>query len=348
MVISKKFWKGKKVLITGHTGFKGSWLSIILNKLNVDLYGISLRPKKNSLFKVLKINKIYKKNFYTNIKNFKKINKIIQKINPDIIIHMAAQPIVRLSYDDPYETYYTNVIGTMNILETVRQNNLKTFSLIVTTDKVYRPNNQNIYKESDALGGIDPYSSSKSCVEHLSLSYSKILNKKCKIVTVRAGNVIGGGDWSEDRIIPDIVRHIFEKRKLIIRNLESIRPWQHVLDPLKGYLISIEKNYYKVGNYNVYNFGPKNENQKKVLNIINYVNKNYQKINYQKINKKEFSEEKVLKLQNKFSKKNLNWYPKLNFSNSLMLTLDWYYEFYRNKKNIFEFTNKQVSNFFNF
>ena len=243
MEINKSFWKNKKVFITGHTGFKGSWLSIWLLEMGAEIYGYSLSTRTNpNLYDILELNKKMT-SFSGDIRDYKKLKKVISRISPDILIHMAAQPLVRDSYNDPVYTYETNVLGTVNVLDVARHVNSIASILVVTSDKCYENIEKNYsYKESDNLGGYDPYSSSKGCAELVASAYYKSFfhQKAIGLATVRAGNVIGGGDWSKDRIIPDAIRAFSNDNDLIIRNPKAIRPWQFVLDPLFGYLLLIE------------------------------------------------------------------------------------------------------------
>ena len=259
MEITKNFWKNKKVLITGHTGFKGSWLSIILNNYEAKLYGISLKPEKKSLFKVSKLNQIFEENHYFNLTNKLKTDKIIKKINHDVLFHFAAQSLVIESYKNPYKTYFENFVTTLNVLESTKNLNKLGTSIFATTDKVYRNSNKKVlFKEEDELGGNDPYSSSKVCCEELISIYNKFFNrKKIGSVIVRAGNVIGGGDWNKNRLIPDIIKSKNKKKILVIRNPKHTRPWQHVFECLIIYILIAEKIFKKNiynGAYNVSSF----------------------------------------------------------------------------------------------
>ena len=326
----KKFWSKKKVFITGHTGFKGSWLSIILNYLDSSIDGYSLKPKKNSLFNKSKISKKLKSNTYSDINDSRKLKKKIKACKPEIIFHLAAQPLVIESYNKPLKTLNTNIIGTANLLDSIR--NIKSIKsvVIITTDKVYKIKKDNrLYKELDQLGGFDPYSASKVGAEIVVQSYIKSFfknsNLENRISTARAGNVIGGGDFSENRLIPDIISAINNKKKLKIRNPNHIRPWQHVLDPIMGYLILAKKQYTnKVDNNDhSWNFGPNKNNFKKVIDIVRYI-KSSQKFEYILAkNNINFKETKILKLNSLKAKKKLNWSSKWNLTKSIIKTLEW-------------------------
>ncbi|MDB0032209.1 CDP-glucose 4,6-dehydratase [Alphaproteobacteria bacterium] len=358
--MNKSFWKNKKILITGHTGFKGTWLSLILLLFGAKIIGISLKlTKKNLFFKKLNIeNKI--KNYFVDISNLKNLKRIIIKEKPEFIFHLAAQSLVSEGFADPINTFRTNVSGTANLMESIRDLDFVKVAIVVTSDKVYRINHdKKFFVESDELGGDDPYSSSKACQELIVHSFLKsyFFNKKNNpiIATVRSGNVLGGGDFSENRIFPDIIRSIVNSDKLIIRNQKSIRPWQHVLDPLNGYL-KLAQILYKQKknhiNYFNFNFGPNYSSFKTVKQLVDKVRhiSDYKfdyKINMQIF--KKFKETDVLLLNSNKSKALLNWKPKLNFDQSIKITYDWYETFINHnndKKLIYEITKKQILKFF--
>ena len=270
-MLDLKFFKGKKIFITGHTGFKGSWLTYILYLSGAKLVGYSLRPKNRfDNFYLLKLDKKIK-NYYGDIRNKKVIESKIKKFNPDILFHLAAQPLVKESYKNPEFTFSTNVIGTLNVLEIIKEVKSVKSAIIVTSDKCYK-NYEKIsgYSEDDELGGEDPYSASKAAAENIFFSYQKsFFNNKNKIglVSVRAGNVIGGGDWSEDRIIPDLIKSIIYRKKFIIRSPKSTRPWQHIFDLINGYLILSKRIYGNNKLNGSWNFGP-NKNHITVKQVI--------------------------------------------------------------------------------
>ena len=325
----KKFWSKKKVFITGHTGFKGSWLSIMLIYLDSTIYGYSLKPKKNSLFNKSMISKDLKSNIYADISDIKKLKNKLKKCKPEIIFHLAAQPLVLESYKEPLKTFNTNLMGTLNLLESIRGVKSIKSVVIITTDKVYKINKNNkSYKELDVLGGHDPYSASKVCTEIAVDSYIKSFFKNTglqnKISTARAGNVIGGGDFSKYRLIPDIIYSINNNIKLNIRNPDHIRPWQHVLDPLMGYLTLAEKQFKNKINNNqhAWNFGPSKNNFKKVIDIVKHI-KRSEKLKYTLIKNIKFKETNILKLSSLKAKKKLNWISKWNLNESLAKTLEW-------------------------
>lgn len=343
------FYKNKKILITGHTGFKGSWLCLWLSLMGAKVYGIS--NKKTILFDLI-IEKEVKTSLF-DIKNFNKLNKKIKQIKPDIIFHLAAQALVGVSFKNPMNTWYTNLVGTINLLESVKNFKKKCTLILITSDKAYKNVEQKKgYVETDILHGQDPYSASKSCADIAAQSYiNAILNKnnKLKFGIARAGNVIGGGDFSSDRIIPDYIKSIKNRTHLKIRNKLSTRPWQHVLEPLGGYLLFATKmSNIKNKNLEILNFGPKKNNDYKVIDVV----KNLQKIlphNKIKIsNEKIFKESKLLKLNSKKAKNFLKWKPCLNFKETIDYTGSWY-KFYlstNSNSDIKKFTIKQIFQYF--
>ena len=325
----KNFWSSKKVFITGHTGFKGSWLSIILNSLNSEIHGYSLKPQKNSLYNKSKIEKKISSSTYANINDKIKLKNTIFSCKPEIIFHLAAQPLVLESYKKPFETFNTNISGTLNLLECIREFSFIKSVVIITTDKVYKIDKKNkSYKETDELGGLDPYSSSKVGVEILVNSYIESYfrhsNLKNKISTARAGNVIGGGDFSDNRLLPDIISSINKGTNLVVRNPNHIRPWQHVLDPLMGYLTLAEKQYKNKINVkeHSWNFGPNKNSFKKVIDIIKYVKK-LKNFKYTLKKNNKFKETNILKLNSIKAKQKLKWVSKWNLNQSLDNTIDW-------------------------
>ena len=240
-LVNQEFWAGKKVLITGHTGFKGSWLGLWLSQYSAILKGFSLPvTNKNYLFNRVKTDHFQSNKTAVDIRNFSEVRREIADFGPDIIFHLAAQPIVRRSYTDPIETYTTNVLGTLNVLEAVRTENAKTTIINITTDKCYE-NKQWIwpYRENESLGGNDPYSASKACSEIITQSYRNSFSEKSSLfalASARAGNVIGGGDMSDDRLVPDFLKALDSNKSITLRNPKAVRPWQFVLDPISGYL----------------------------------------------------------------------------------------------------------------
>jgi CDP-glucose 4,6-dehydratase len=325
-------YKNLKVIITGSTGFKGSWLCFWLNLLGAKVIGISLKPEVGSiLYKKFNLkNKITQ--YLVDIRNYKKLNAIIKREKPDIIFHLAAQSVVYDSYLFPLETLSTNILGSSNILETVRENKIKNL-VYITSDKCYLNDGRKYsYSENSILGGEDLYSSSKASAELIFESYLKSFfnkNKKLKFASARAGNVIGGGDLKKDRIIPDVMRSISKNRPLIIRNPNATRPWQHVLEPLSGYLTLGDKLINnKISTAKIkpnWNFGPEKINNITVIEIVKKILQYWgskKEINI--INNKKFKEAKLLMIDNNKAKKELNWYPKLSSDETIKLTVDWY------------------------
>ncbi len=253
------FWSGKRVLLTGHTGFKGGWLALWLKRLGASVTGVALAPNTApSLFQLARIDECMNSHI-CDIRDATKLASLIKSANPEVVFHLAAQPLVRASYTDPLGTYSTNVLGTANLLDALRDMPLVRVAVMVTTDKVYQ-NQEHCYpyRESDILGGHDPYSASKAASEIVIASYrdAYLAQQGVAVATARAGNVIGGGDWSEDRLIPDAVRAWSSGQPLVIRNPQAIRPWQHVLEPLSGYLTLAQKLWEQPALAGAYNFGP--------------------------------------------------------------------------------------------
>jgi len=359
MFVNKNFWKNRKILITGHTGFKGGWLSVLLNLLGSNIYGYALSPKgKNNFFKNVKIKKIFKKDFRKNITDIKSLKNCINTSKPEIIFHLAAQSSVVESFKDPHETVLTNVVGTLNLLEALRDNNNVKCVIIVTTDKVYQNYKiKKYFSENSMLGGDDIYSGSKACCEILTNSYSKSFytNKNCNIVTVRAGNCFGGGDWTKDRIVKDSLESFFQNKKLLLRSPDANRPWQHVIEPLIGYLMLTEKLFSKDGKNFVgaWNFGPSSKQNMKVLNLaklikqtINSKSKIIVKRKDKRFLNKKFKvfESKYLNIDSRKAFKKLRWKPRLSIKNSVELTVEWHKGFLL-KKNLLELTLKQIKRY---
>ncbi|MGI0056407.1 MAG: CDP-glucose 4,6-dehydratase, partial [Nitrosarchaeum sp.] len=277
MGIDTKFWKGKKVLVTGHTGFKGSWLSLWLQKLGTDLVGFSKDvPTTPSLYELADVGNGMT-SVIGDVRNYKQVEDFLKKNEPEIVIHLAAQAILRRSYQDPVETYSTNVMGTVNVLEAVRKSSSVKVVLNVTSDKCYQVKNSSEgYREDNPMGGFDPYSNSKGCAELVTSSYrNSFFNQHdydkhgISLASARAGNVIGGGDWGADRLVPDIMRGVLGGKEIIIRNPNSVRPWQYILDPLEGYLVLIEKLWKNGSDFSEgWNFGPTTNDLKPVSWIV--------------------------------------------------------------------------------
>lgn len=334
------FYYGKRVIITGHTGFKGSWLSFVLKKQGAILMGISLEPVTTpSLYKEIEESLKFD-SFILDINEYEYLEKKILQFQPDFIFHLAAQPLVRKSYREPLNTFSTNIIGTANVLNAITKLEKKCSVIIITTDKVYE-NREWIYpyRETDRLGGYDPYSASKAAAEIVINSYRQSFFNpnnynfhKKGIASVRAGNVIGGGDWSEDRLIPDIVRSIVNKMPIVIRNPNAIRPWQHVLEPIFGYLKigeCLDANNIK---YNgSWNFGPESFDNLPVIEIVKmsifYFGKGVIDI---QVDSNALHEAGLLKLDISKAKNELSWKPQMNTKMAVEKTVKWYKSYYEN------------------
>lgn len=344
-------FKNKKIIVTGHTGFKGSWLCLWLKYLGADVIGISKNiPTKPSNFLANNIN-YNVKNIFCDIKNLEKIRKIIKKNKPDYLFHLAAQSLVKNSYENPIETWQSNLVGTINILESLRILKKKCAAVIITSDKSYKNIEINRgYKEEDGLGGSDPYSASKGATEIAIQSYIKSFfnkkNNKVKIAVGRAGNVIGGGDWSANRLIPDCIKCWSQEKIVKVRSSDSTRPWQHVLEALSGYLYlakNLEKNIKIHGE--VFNFGPSNLNNFKVISLLNSFKKIWKNAKWEKSKEKLFKESKLLKLNSNKAKKILKWKSVLSFREIIYFTAEWYKHYYYNNKNMKNFSVQQIKKF---
>ena len=331
-------------LITGHTGFKGSWLVLMLNQLGHEVSGIALDPGKKSLFESAKISKKMSFDERCDIRDVTKLKKKITKISPEIVIHLAAQPLVRKSYLDPRETIETNAIGTFNVLEAVSKLTSVKANLIVTTDKVYKNVNQkNGYVESDHLGGDDPYSASKAMADIVTQSFVKSF-PGIPTAIARAGNVIGGGDVSADRLIPDLINGFIREESVLIRYPSAVRPWQHVLDCLNGYLILVDKILINkvVGEWN---FGPDEKSFKDVKTVADYLKNRWgDRASWITDDKVNPHEAELLALDATKAETQLNWHNKLSFEETLDWTLDWY-KAVESGTNPLEQTEAQINKF---
>jgi CDP-glucose 4,6-dehydratase len=328
ITIDRDFWRGKRVFLTGHTGFKGSWLSLWLYSLGVEVKGYALNPPTcPSLFNEAKVDSIIDSQI-GDIRDQDSLHKSMVAFSPDILIHMAAQPLVRYSYDAPIETYEVNVIGTAKVLEVARScPNLKAI-VNITTDKCYENDERSKgYKESDPMGGHDPYSSSKGCAELVTSSYRRSFMQEQGIglASVRAGNVIGGGDWADDRLIPDILRSFENGDSVVIRNPKATRPWQHVLEPLSGYLILAQKLYEDQEEYaEGWNFGPNEQDVQPVDWILDKMIGNWPNSSWELDENSNPHEAGFLKLDISKAKSRLGWSPVWELSYTLEKIISWY------------------------
>lgn len=351
----QQIYKGKKVFLTGHTGFKGAWMLKTLSLLGADVKGYALAPKtKDDLFCLIDGDAICT-SIIADLRDKKRLEDEIVTFQPDFIFHLAAQPLVRLSYEIPAETFEVNVIGTANVLDAVRLLDTPCAVVLITTDKVYH-NNEWIYpyRENDRLGGYDPYSASKACAELVIDSYrNSFFNINTyethhkAIAVARAGNVIGGGDWSQDRLIPDIAKAFAAENPVVIRNPNSVRPWQHVLEPVAGYLllgINLTKDPIKFSQ--AYNFGPHLSDALSVEEMLQLAIKSWGKGSYV-VEKEEGQphEAGLLKLDISKAISELKWHPKMNAKMAVSITMDWYSEFVKNKNGIDHFTDLQIQSF---
>lgn len=346
--MNKEFWYNKGVLITGHTGFKGSWLCSWLLQMGAKVTGLSLKePVSNPcMFSILEIERLIR-DYRGDITNLVDCSSITEKTKPEILIHMAAQPLVRHSYSDPLLTYKTNVIGSANILEAARACDSIRAILVITTDKCYENLEQNHpYLENDSLGGYDPYSSSKACAEHVSSTYyrSFFKQKGVGLATARAGNVIGGGDWSDDRLIPDAVRAWSKNQQLKIRYPNAIRPWQHVIDPLAGYLQLVEHIWKNPVEYSgAWNFGPDHTNVNNVKVTIELASQFWgNSAKWKSLKTKHLHEAKYLQLNSEKAQTKLGWKPNSNFNDAVNKTINWYKEYYNGNQDMKKVTLNQL------
>lgn len=347
--MNTSFWKDKTVFLTGHTGFKGGWLAHWLVMLGAKVHGFSLNPNKGpSFYNATNLENRLFSSTIGDIRDYEKISSAIKQSKSDILIHMAAQPIVRSSYNDPLETFSTNVIGTANVLESAR--NLESVKAIVniTTDKCYENKEwSKPYVEDDRLGGHDPYSASKACSEIVTSAYRKSFfqEKNQFIASVRAGNVIGGGDWAVDRLIPDFFRSVDTGKTLLIRSPDSIRPWQHVLEPLYGYLLVAENLFESGSPYSdAWNFGPRDEDSKPVKWIIQKLCELTPNSDWMIDSNEQPHEAVQLKLDSTKAIEKLNWRQQWNIENALDKTVEWH-QSWKSNKDMEKITNDQIIDF---
>tara|TARA_B100001057_G_C22731329_1_gene903911 strand:- start:223 stop:1290 length:1068 start_codon:yes stop_codon:yes gene_type:complete len=346
-----KFWKNKRVFITGHTGFKGSWLTLLLHSLGAKVVGFALNPiSKPSFFDDLNLGKYLVKDIRQNINDLSKLKRAIKNFQPSIVFHLAAQSSVLVSYQKPLETIYSNVVGTTNLLESIKRVKSVKSVIIVTTDKVYlNLEKKKKFKENSRLGGFDLYSSSKAACDIISQSYIKSFYSKvnCGISIVRSGNCIGGGDWTKDRIIKDCAESFAKNKRLIIRSPNATRPWQHVLDPIFGYLKLSKKNFNSRKFNGAWNFGPNLKNNLKVKHIVLIGKKIFNSNSKIYLKKRKFYESENLALDSSKAKKLLNWTTKVSDKKSLNMTFEWYKLFYKskNKNDLLNLSSNQIKFF---
>jgi CDP-glucose 4,6-dehydratase len=347
-MINVPFWTGKKVLVTGHTGFKGTWLSLWLHSLKAEVHGFALQRRENpNIFDTCHlIDDIRQK--YGDICDQGKIESYLETCKPEIIFHLAAQPLVRESYVDPVKTYATNIMGTVNLLEAAKKSSTVKAIVVITTDKCYENKEWSWgYRETDILGGHDPYAASKACAELISQSYrlSFLNEKKIFLATARAGNVIGGGDWAKDRLVPDCVRAIQNNKDIILRNPVATRPWQFVLEPLKGYLMLAERLYIDGAQWaEAWNFGPERGGQKSVEEVVKLIcNCSGGRYKIETVN--DLHENKNLELDISKATSILKWKPALELEQAIEMTMAWYNAYFTANIDMKEYSLQQIKEF---
>lgn len=349
MGIDKTFWKNRSVFLTGHTGFKGGWLALWLADMGAKVNGYALEASAcPSFFTETNLRERLYSTTIGDIANLSTLKSAISLAKPSVVVNMAAQPLVRESYYNPIKTFETNVIGTVNLLEAARESNTIEAIINVTTDKCYQNKEQlKPYVENDKLGGYDPYSSSKACAELVTASYrdSFLRESGIKIATVRSGNVIGGGDWSMDRLIPDFLRTIDNKEKLLVRYPNAIRPWQHVLEPLRGYLVLAQKLISDDDNYSeAWNFGPDKSDSKSVSWVLNFLSQKIPNVKWEADHSKKLHEANLLFLDSSKARSKLEWVPKWSLEIALNKTIEWY-QAWRNKQSMSEVSISQIDSY---
>ncbi|MFB6451686.1 CDP-glucose 4,6-dehydratase [Bradyrhizobium tunisiense] len=328
------FWRGKKVFLTGHTGFKGAWMALLLSRFGASVYGYALEPTHpSSLFVVAGIAADIRQRL-ADVRDLGALSAGLSEAQPDIVIHMAAQALVRSSYEEPVETFATNVMGTVHVLEAARYQPSVRAVLIVTSDKCYENDGgQAAFREGDRLGGNDPYSNSKACAELVTHSYRRSFfagSDAARIATARAGNVFGGGDWARDRLVPDAMQAFLDRQPLRIRNPNSVRPWQHALDPILGYLTLVEKLMADVSLAEPWNFGPNAESEQPVRNVVEHLQELWgDGARWVADDGPHPHEAAFLRLDCERARLRLNWKPRLDLLQGLGLAVDWYRAYQR-------------------
>lgn len=349
MVVDSRFWHGKRVFITGHTGFKGSWLSLWLQHMGAEITGYALNPPTNpAIFDVANVEEGMT-SIIGDVRDLEKLTKVIDESSPEIVIHMAAQSLVRDSYVDPVGTYSTNVMGTVNVFEAVRNIGQVRVVINITSDKCYENHEWDKgYKETDSMGGFDPYSSSKGCAEIITAAYRRsFFNEKgVALASARAGNVIGGGDWASDRLIPDAIRAFKNNETLLIRNPMAVRPWQHVIEPLSGYLLLCQGLYQQPEKFSEgWNFGPDNDDAKPVSYIADQVVEYWGgDVSWAGDKSSHPHEANYLTLDSSKSRTMLNWKPRWGLSRALEETVSWY-KAWLHEEDMRAFTVKQLDSY---
>jgi CDP-glucose 4,6-dehydratase len=351
--VDRFFWKDKKVFLTGHTGFKGGWLSLWLASMGAKVTGYALAPNTTpNLFDVLAIDSLIEKSHIADIRDLAGLQNAMIEAKPDVVIHMAAQPLVRYSYANPIETYATNVMGTVHVLESTRSIDSVRATVVVTTDKCYE-NKEWVwgYRENEPMGGYDPYSNSKGCAELVTSayrhSYFSSPNSINSVGSARAGNVIGGGDWSKDRLIPDAIKAFEARLPLMIRNPLATRPWQHVLEPLSGYLILAQALYEQGAAFaSAWNFGPRDEDNRAVQEVVDLLISRWGESAYwEKEGSEQPHESHLLKLDCSKARVQLDWIPKWELEIAIQKIVQWQKAYQSKKQNMQEFSLAQINQY---
>lgn len=355
--VNSSFWSGKRVFLTGHTGFKGGWLSLWLSMMGAKVTGYALSPNTTpNFFDVVKVHGNLEQSHIADIRDLEELRDAMKSANPEIVIHMAAQPLVRYSYANPVETYATNVMGTVHLLDSIRSLDSVRAVVVVTTDKCYENKEWAWgYRENDRMGGYDPYSNSKGCAELVTSAYQqsyfapeKFSQHYVAIASARAGNVIGGGDWSEDRLIPDAIKAFEAKQTLIIRNPLATRPWQHVLEPLSGYLVLAQELYEKGAKFDGgWNFGPRDDDVRPVQDVINLLIKNWgSPASWSQDQGEQPHEAHSLKLDCSKARQYLGWVPRWNLERAITNITHWQQAF-KQGRNMREISFQQIQDYQN-
>jgi len=356
--VDPSFWNGKRVFLTGHTGFKGSWLSLWLASMGAKVTGYALAPNTTpNFFEVAKVDGDLEKSHIADIRDLDKLQKAMADAKPEIVIHMAAQPLVRYSYANPVETYATNVMGTVHVLESIRALGSVRATVIVTTDKCYENKEWAWgYRENEPMGGHDPYSNSKGCAELVTSAYrqsyfspEKYSQHQVAIASARAGNVIGGGDWSEDRLIPDAIKAFEAQQALMIRNPLATRPWQHVLEPLSGYLVLAQALYQEGAKFaGGWNFGPRDDDARPVQEVINLLIKNWGSVvSWIQDQSEQPHEAHSLKLDCSKARQYLGWTPRWSLEQAIESITQWQ-QAHQQQGNMREMSLRQIASYQNF